>query len=95
VSRSPEFPLTKSVEEAGRVLGISRKSAYRAVATGEIPSVRIGKRIVVPTHLLLELLNPPAGAGARQEQAPPPPLSSERAQRFALALGRATRKAGP
>jgi excisionase family DNA binding protein len=47
---------TVPVEEAGKLLGISRGSAYDAVATGEIPSIKIGRRIVVPTAALLRLL---------------------------------------
>ena len=49
-------PAAVSVEEAGRLLGISRRSAYRAAKTGAIPTVRIGGRIVVPVYRLLSLL---------------------------------------
>ena len=45
-----------SVEEAGRVLGLGRVSAYRAVRDGSIPSLRINNRICVPTPRLLALL---------------------------------------
>ena len=58
-----------SVERAGRVLGLSRGSAYRAVACGEIPSLRFNRRLVVPTEALLELLRPSpdqAAADARR-----------------------------
>jgi excisionase family DNA binding protein len=51
---------TVTVEEAGEVLGVSRASAYEAVRKGEIPSIKIGRRIVVPTAALrrkLELDN--------------------------------------
>lgn len=41
-------PLTITVEEAGRRLGISRGLAYSLVRRGEIPAVRLGRRIVVP-----------------------------------------------
>ena len=47
---------TYTVVEAARVLGISREVAYRAVSTGEIPSVRIGKRILIPRVALDRLL---------------------------------------
>lgn len=50
-------PVTLSVEEAGRVLGLSRNGAYRAVNRGEIPVVRIGRKLRVPTHRLVELLD--------------------------------------
>ena len=47
---------TTTVVDAARVLGISRNGAYAAVARGDIPSVRIGKRILVPIALLHQLL---------------------------------------
>jgi excisionase family DNA binding protein len=43
---------TYTVEEAGHVLGISRAAAYEAVQRGEIPSLRLGRRIVVPRRPL-------------------------------------------
>ena len=39
---------TYDVEEAGRLAGISRNHAYEAVKSGEIPSIKIGNRILVP-----------------------------------------------
>jgi excisionase family DNA binding protein len=39
---------TLDVEEVGRMLGISRNLAYAAVKAGTIPSLKIGKRVVVP-----------------------------------------------
>lgn len=48
--------LTISVEEAAKRLGISRNSAYDAVRKSEIPTIRVGKRILVPVHHLDSLL---------------------------------------
>ena len=39
--------LTGTVDEAAEAAGVSRNSAYEAVKKGEIPSIRIGKRILV------------------------------------------------
>ena len=39
--------ITGTVDEAAVILKVSRNSAYEGVKTGEIPSKRIGKRIVV------------------------------------------------
>ncbi len=39
---------TISVEEAGRRLGISRGLAYEAAARGQIPTIKIGRRLLVP-----------------------------------------------
>ena len=48
--------LVWSVEEAGSRLGISRAHAYELVARGELPHLRLGRRIVVPRHTLESLL---------------------------------------
>lgn len=45
-----------TVEDVARVLGVSRSSAYTAVGAGQIPSVRIGRRICVPTARLRDML---------------------------------------
>ena len=58
--------LTLTVEEAARICGVSRGVAYEAVKSGDIPSVRICRRIVVPRHALLALLGePPSTNGNR------------------------------
>jgi excisionase family DNA binding protein len=45
-----------SVDEVAERLGLSRNSAYEAVRKGEIPSVRIGRRILVSRVALDRLL---------------------------------------
>ena len=51
------LPPTLSIEEAGRLLGYSRDTAYAAARAGVLPTICIGKRKRrVPTHRLLELL---------------------------------------
>lgn len=47
---------TYTVEEAGQLLGIGRGAAYAAVHSGELESVRLGRRILVPRARLLALL---------------------------------------
>ena len=47
---------TLTVEETARLLGISRNGAYEAARTGQIPTIRIGKRILVPIGGLERLL---------------------------------------
>ena len=51
----PVQRLTYSVDEAAEVLGISRASAYEAVRKGEIPHIKIGKRILIPRSFLESL----------------------------------------
>lgn len=48
--------LTLTVNEAAKMLGISRGLAYQMVKMGKIPSVRFGKRILVPRSALEKLL---------------------------------------
>ena len=48
--------LTLTVEETAKCLGIGRNSAYEAIARGEIPVIRIGKRLLVPKAALETLL---------------------------------------
>jgi excisionase family DNA binding protein len=52
----PATQPTISVEEAGELLGIGRSTAYDAVRTGEIPSIRFGRKIVVPTAAVRRML---------------------------------------
>ena len=61
-------PLVFSVEEASELLGISRGSGYEAVRTGEIPSVRIGRRLLIPRQALLDLLNPQEAQAGREQE---------------------------
>jgi excisionase family DNA binding protein len=52
-------PLTITVEDAARLLGISRGLAYEAARRGELPTIRIGRRLLVPRARLLELVETP------------------------------------
>jgi excisionase family DNA binding protein len=47
---------TLKVPEAAVVIGIGRSAAYEAVRAGQIPSIRIGRRVLVPVSALRALL---------------------------------------
>jgi len=64
IEERPPQRLTMTVEEAAVVLGISRATAYDAVSRGEIPCIRIGRRILIPKVALERLLDG-AGDGAQ------------------------------
>jgi excisionase family DNA binding protein len=49
-------PLVLTVEQAARLLGISRGLAYSAARSGQLPTIRLGRRLLVPTARLLELV---------------------------------------
>lgn len=56
--------LTYTVDEAARLLGVSRGSAYEAARRGELPVIRLGRRLVVPRARLEDLL----GGDAERKQ---------------------------
>lgn len=52
-------PATEPVltpERAGAILGLGRTASYDAIRRGDIPSLRLGRRILVPTAGLRALL---------------------------------------
>ena len=49
--------LTFTVTEVAELLGISRTSAYECVRRGEIPSLTLGRRVVISRVALDALLN--------------------------------------
>jgi excisionase family DNA binding protein len=52
----PEHQPTVTIEFTAEILGISRGLAYAAARAGELPVLKIGRRIVVPTAALRRLL---------------------------------------
>ena len=57
------------VPEAADILGVGRGTMYAAIKRGEVPSVRIGGRIVVPGVGILHLLQ----GGFDENGGPSPP----------------------
>ena len=58
------------LDEAARLLGISRWMAYKTAASGELPTTRIGRKLYVPVAVLRRaeqgqpLTDHPEGGGA-------------------------------
>jgi excisionase family DNA binding protein len=50
-------PLTITIKEAAARLGLSADRAYEAVKLGQIPTIPMGKRRVVPVAALNRLMN--------------------------------------
>lgn len=50
---------TVTVSRAAHLLGISRSAAYTAARRGDIPVIRIGHRILVPTVGVYRLIGHP------------------------------------
>lgn len=53
----PAVRPTLTVEEAGHYLNIARASAYAAARRGDIPTIRVGRRLLVPTASLRRMLD--------------------------------------
>lgn len=59
---NPKNEPTISVERAAQLLGVSRGSAYKAAAAGDVPTIRVGRRMLVPTAELLRMLGQPVAS---------------------------------
>ena len=51
-----EHRITLTVEEVASLLGLGRTAAYEAARRGQLPSRRLGRRVVIPVPALLEWL---------------------------------------
>jgi len=49
-------PTVFTVCEVTKILRLGKISVYQAIARGEIPCIRIGRRILIPRHALERLL---------------------------------------
>ena len=49
--------LVYTVAETADLLGIALGTAYECVRSGDIPSIKLGRRIVVPRKALMKLLD--------------------------------------
>lgn len=52
----PEAEPTISIPEAGAIFGLSRAASYEAARRGEIPTIPMGHRKLVPTAKLRAML---------------------------------------
>lgn len=51
-----DLPLTPSVRELMPILSVGRNTAYELIRSGQIRSVRIGRRILIPKAEVLQFL---------------------------------------
>lgn len=49
---------TLTVDAVAEILGLDRKTVYAAINSGELPSLRVGRRILVPTSWLAARIAP-------------------------------------
>jgi excisionase family DNA binding protein len=47
---------TVTIQEAAKILGVGRNKAYEAAHSGEIPTIKLGRRLLVPVAALERML---------------------------------------
>jgi excisionase family DNA binding protein len=52
--------LTLTIPQAAQLLGISVSKAYEAARAGELPTVKVGTRVLISRRRLEELIDGPA-----------------------------------
>lgn len=97
IEKIPENRAFISVPEAGMLFGIAKKTLYRLVGQGKIPSVNLGTRLVRIDRRVMEEIFGPARSLPKPESAPNKKLYSlekedcysigEIAQRFQISEG--------
>ena len=97
IDKIPENRAFISVPEAGMLFGIAKKTLYRLVGQGKIPSVNLGTRLVRIDRRVMEEIFGPARSPSQLESAPKKKLYSlekedcyfigEIAQRFQISEG--------
>ncbi len=50
-------PLVYNVSEVAQLLGLSKTATWEAVWRGEVPSIRVGRRVLVPRQALQGFLD--------------------------------------
>ncbi len=65
------MPLLISVPEAARLLGIGATLAWELVRLGRIPSIKLGRRVLVPRAGLELLAHVPISADTHEVEAAP------------------------
>lgn len=55
--RSDHAPVTLSMQQTADILGISAAYGYVLAKSGELPTIKLGNRLRVPTRGLLHLID--------------------------------------
>jgi len=57
MSKTPVEPLTYSIPEAATALGISKEALWRRVWEGSVPSIRLGRRVVISKRAVSRIID--------------------------------------
>ena len=66
--KEPPNPLTLNPTEAAHLLRIGRTKMYALLRQNVIPSVRLGRKILIPTQALTEWLQQQASDSSKSEE---------------------------
>ena len=66
---SSEESLVLSVVEAGRLINCGRNKAYELARTGQLPTIRLGRKLVVPRAAFVRWLAEAGSQKVHEEQA--------------------------
>ena len=69
--------LTYTIPEAAQAIGIGKSTLYGLINNGELRTIRLGKRVLIPRDSILELLGM-AAAASTAEETPRPRDAGER-----------------
>ena len=59
-----ELPLSLTVEDVSRILGIGKQNAYELCHSEGFPSVMVGRRIIIPKLAFIRWMENPNKIGA-------------------------------
>jgi len=59
ITNTSQLPLTLTVTDLAKVLGIGKANAYDLCNSEDFPSVKIGKRIIIPKPAFVDWLSNP------------------------------------
>jgi len=68
-SKMTEGRLVYTPQELCDLLGLSRTAVYERLREGSLPSIRVGRRILIPRRALVEMLDTASGARPDDEEA--------------------------
>ena len=49
---------TFTIPEAAIIVGVGKSTLYEHVKNGDVPCVRLGRRVVIPAHVIESMLAP-------------------------------------
>jgi excisionase family DNA binding protein len=58
IATQPIERRTFTIPEAAVIVGVGKSTLYEHVKNGDVPCVRLGRRVVIPAHVIEAMLSP-------------------------------------